>query len=146
MNHLLDARRVLVAMVALGLFALAARSVTDPDLWWHLRTGQLILRNHAVFHSDPYSFTRLGQPWVNHEWLSDVFLFAVYRVSGWGGLDCRLLGHHRRRFPLGISALSGTSLDRRGRHDLGRGGFDTPVGGAAAAAFPPAHQRVSAHP
>lgn len=86
MNRLLDARRVLVAIVALGLFALAARSVTDPDLWWHLRTGQLILRNHAVFHSDPYSFTRLGQPWVNHEWLSDVFLFAVYRVSGWGGL------------------------------------------------------------
>jgi hypothetical protein len=23
---------------------------------------------------------------VNHEWLSDVFLFAVYRGSGWGGL------------------------------------------------------------
>jgi hypothetical protein len=86
MNPLLDARRVLVGIVALGLFALAARGVTDPDLWWHLRTGQLILQNHAVFHADPYSFTRLGQPWVNHEWLSDVFLYAVYRVSGWGGL------------------------------------------------------------
>jgi hypothetical protein len=86
MNRWLDARRVLVAMVGLGLFALAARGVTDPDLWWHLRTGQLILGNHAVFHADPYSFTRLGQPWVNHEWLSDVFIFALYRVFGWGGL------------------------------------------------------------
>jgi hypothetical protein len=86
MNRWLDTRRVLIAMVGLGLFALAARGVTDPDLWWHLRTGQLILGNHAVFHADPYSFTRLGQPWVNHEWLSDVFIFTLYRVFGWGGL------------------------------------------------------------
>jgi hypothetical protein len=60
MNRWLDTRRVLIAMVGLGLFALAARGVTDPDLWWHLRTGQLILGNHAVFHADPYSFTRLS--------------------------------------------------------------------------------------
>lgn len=65
---------------------MAARAVTDPDVWWHLRTGQLILQNHSVFHTDPYSFTRLGQPWINHEWLSEVFLFGVYRVAGFGGL------------------------------------------------------------
>jgi hypothetical protein len=86
MHKLLDTRRVLVAIVALGVFALAARGLTDPDVWWHLRTGQLILRNHAVFHTDPFSFTRLGQTWVNHEWLSDIFIFWVYHAAGWGGL------------------------------------------------------------
>src|ERR1700680_2866732 len=86
MQNWLDARRVLIAVVGLGLFAMAARGATDPDLWWHLRTGQLILENHAVFHADPYSFTRLGQPWVNHEWLSEVLLFGLYRVAGFGGL------------------------------------------------------------
>jgi len=86
MNRLLDIRRVFVAIIALGLFVMAARSVTDPDVWWHLRTGQLILQNHAVFHTDPYSFTRAGQPWINHEWLSAVLMFELYRAGGTGAL------------------------------------------------------------
>lgn len=86
MRGLLEKRHVFLALLALGVFTLSARSVTDPDFWWHLRTGQLILRNHAVFHTDPYSFTRFGQPWINHEWLSDVLIFSLYRLAGWGGL------------------------------------------------------------
>jgi hypothetical protein len=86
MTELLSTRRVFVAVLALGLFTMAARGVTDPDVWWHLRTGQLMLQNHNVFHTDPYSFTRLGQPWVNHEWLSEILIFGLYRVSGFGGL------------------------------------------------------------
>jgi hypothetical protein len=72
--------------VALGLFAMAARNVTDPDVWWHLRTGQLITQTRAFLHTDPFSFTRHGEPWVNHEWLSDVLLYGLYRAVGWGGL------------------------------------------------------------
>ena len=86
MKQFLQARRVFVLILALGLFIMAARSVTDPDVWWHLRTGQLLLQNQNVFHSDPFSFTRFGQPWVDHEWLSQVLIFALYRGAGWGGL------------------------------------------------------------
>jgi hypothetical protein len=82
----LETRRVLVLLVALGLFAMSARSVTDPDVWWHLRTGELIIQTHSVPRADPYSFTRFGQPWVNHEWLSDVMIFTLYRWVGWAGL------------------------------------------------------------
>jgi len=86
MTRLLQTRRVCVAILALGLFTMAVRPLTDPDVWWHLRTGQLTLQNHSVFHTDPYSFTRFGQPWINHEWLSDVLLFGIYRLAGFGGL------------------------------------------------------------
>ncbi len=65
---------------------MAVRPVNDPDFWWHLRTGQLILQNHAVFHTDPYSFTRPGQPWINHEWLSELMIYGVYRAGAWAGL------------------------------------------------------------
>lgn len=81
-----ETRRVLVLVLALGLFAMAARNVTDPDVWWHLRTGQWIAQTHAVPHADTYSFTCRGKPWVNHEWLSDLLLYGVYRAAGWGGL------------------------------------------------------------
>jgi hypothetical protein len=85
-NSLLETRRSFVAVLVLGLFTMAARGVADPDVWWHLRTGQLIVQNHQVFHSDPYSFTRADQPWINHEWLSEVATYGVYRSMGWGGL------------------------------------------------------------
>jgi len=82
----LQTRRIFVAILAFGLFTMAARSVTDPDVWWHLRSGQLIVQTHRVFHTDPYSFTRFGQTWVDHEWLSQVLMFSLYRLAGWGGL------------------------------------------------------------
>jgi hypothetical protein len=84
--ELLQTRRVFVIIFALGIFTMAARGVGDPDVWWHLRTGQLMVQNHAVFHADPYSFTRFGQPWVNHEWLSQIIIFGLYQMAGWGGL------------------------------------------------------------
>jgi hypothetical protein len=83
---LFSTRRAFVAVLGLGLFTMAARGVTDPDVWWHLRTGQLMWQSRCLFHTDPYSFTRLGQPWVNHEWLSEILIFLLYRVSGFGGL------------------------------------------------------------
>ena len=86
MVSLLETRRVVVAILALGVFTMAARGVADPDVWWHIRTGQLILQHHTLFHADPYSFTRFGQPWINHEWLSEVLLFGIYRLAGFGGL------------------------------------------------------------
>ena len=65
---------------------MAARNATDPDGWWHLRTGEWIVQYHSFVHTDPFSFTRQGQPWINHEWLSDLLLYGIYRVAGWSGL------------------------------------------------------------
>jgi hypothetical protein len=82
----LSIRRVFVVVLFLGLFIMAARSVRDPDLWWHLRTGQYILETHHIPHGDVFSFTRAGEPWITHEWLTELLLFMVFRAAGFGGL------------------------------------------------------------
>jgi len=82
----LTSKRTFLAIVFLGILALSARSVSDPDVWWHLKTGQLIAQTRTVPHVDPFSFTRAGSPWVAHEWLTELFIYGVYRISGWGGL------------------------------------------------------------
>src|SRR5258708_13785851 len=54
--------------------------LADGDTGWHIRTGQWILENHSVPHTDLFSFSKAGQPWFAWEWLSDVvfaFLHAV---------------------------------------------------------------------
>lgn len=86
MNRILQTRSLFFLIVLFGIFVMAARPVTDPDLWWHLRTGQLIVQNHQLFHADPYSFTKAGQPWLDHEWLSQIVIFLIYRSAGYGGL------------------------------------------------------------
>jgi hypothetical protein len=65
-----------------GLLAMTARPATDPDLWWHLRTGQWIVKTGLIPHSDPFSFTRLGHVWVSHEWLSEVVFYELWRHGG----------------------------------------------------------------
>src|SRR4029077_14936197 len=65
-----------------GLLAMTARSATDPDLWWHLRTGQWIVETGHVPHSDPFSFTRAGHAWVSHEWLSEVAFYELWKHGG----------------------------------------------------------------
>jgi hypothetical protein len=82
----LTTKRTFLAVVFLGIVALSARSVSDPDVWWHLKTGQLIAQTRTVPHVDSFSFTRAGYPWVAHEWLTELFIYGIYRISGWGGL------------------------------------------------------------
>jgi hypothetical protein len=65
-----------------GLLAMTARNAVDPDLWWHLRTGQWIVETAHIPHSDHFSFTRAGQPWVSHEWLSEVVFYELWKHGG----------------------------------------------------------------
>ncbi len=63
-----------------------ALSVTDPDIWWHLRTGQWILEHHAFPHTDPFSSFAAGHPWQAYSWLFELLVFFLYRWLGLGGL------------------------------------------------------------
>lgn len=72
------------------LFFIAMKiPLNDPDLWWHLRTGQYVLEHGDVPKFDPFSFTspnplnesqRIG---LRGQWLGQVFL---YKVVDWWGL------------------------------------------------------------
>jgi len=75
-------RAVFAGILFFGLLAMTARNATDPDLWWHLRTGQWIVETGHIPHFDPFSFTRAGSPWLPHEWLSDVAFYELWRLGG----------------------------------------------------------------
>jgi len=73
----------LITLGAVFLIALAPR--LDTDLWWHLQDGMYVATRHAVATRDYLSFTFSGRPWTDHEWLSDLLLYACYRAGGlWG--------------------------------------------------------------
>jgi hypothetical protein len=63
-----------------------AEQCTDPDLWGHLHFGQGALLNHGPFRADPYSYSALGHPWLNHEWGTEVVMALFYNHFGVVGL------------------------------------------------------------
>jgi len=81
-----SSRRLLVFVFMLVIFAGAAQPITDPDFWWHLKTGQYIVETRSIPHTDIFSTLRFGSEWVTHEWLSEVFIYGVFRTLGYGGL------------------------------------------------------------
>jgi hypothetical protein len=76
------------AFLALALPTLAAMVVNLPtvDLAYHLRAGAQILDAHALPATDAWTFTALGQPWVDQQWGAQVILQAIYAIGGWSGL------------------------------------------------------------
>jgi hypothetical protein len=78
----LSLSNVFPVVLLLGLLGMTARPATDPDLWWHLRTGQWIVETGHIPHTDPFSFTRAGHAWVSHEWLSEVVFYELWKHAG----------------------------------------------------------------
>ncbi len=81
----MSVRRLFTLLFAIALFTMAVRETLDPDMWWHLRTGELILESGIPTH-DLFSFTVPEHEWVTHEWLSQAFMWVVYDVAGLSGL------------------------------------------------------------
>src|SRR5215470_8717684 len=78
---------VMLSMALAVLTVLTVRGrFDDPDMWWHLKVGEIIWTTHAIPHADEYSFTAANHAWVAHEWLSEVIIYAAYRAGGLTGL------------------------------------------------------------
>jgi hypothetical protein len=57
----------------------------DSDTFWQIKVGGWIMEHRAVPHSDLYSFTKFGAPWISTSWLSQVLYAAVHSQWGWAG-------------------------------------------------------------
>jgi hypothetical protein len=82
---------MLGALLVGATFTVVRGFSVDPDMWWHIRTGELILSTHHWATADPYSYTAAGAPWMSCEWLGDVVFAVVYRLGGLRGLEVLLV-------------------------------------------------------
>ena len=82
-------RGLLPLWVGAGIYALflaaGNRLLIDPDTLWQITVGQWISDHRAVPHTDVYSFTMRGQPWISTQWLAQVMYAKAYAAFGWSG-------------------------------------------------------------
>lgn len=78
---------VMLAGLLIALATFTARDrFDDPDMWWHLKIGQVIWTTRTVPTTDIFSYTTGHHAYVPHEWLSQCVLYAGYRLGGNSGL------------------------------------------------------------
>ncbi len=80
-------KRFYFYVIILLLLIMALRTPLDTDMWWHLRAGEETLSNRQVYSVDTFSFTRQGQDWLNHSWLSQVLMFLLFQTGGYLALS-----------------------------------------------------------
>lgn len=70
----------------------ALRPIMDFDFWWHLKTGELILRDKALLTRDPFNYTgdlvvkRQEAMFLNAYWLWQVTVAKLFGLFGFAGV------------------------------------------------------------
>jgi hypothetical protein len=116
---------VLVAMYSLPIvLCLRLAAVDDPDVWWHLRSGEWIMQHGAVPQTEPFSSFGAGKPWVAYSWFFEVLIVQLFHRLGLIGIMAYTIGmvtavtialHHLIRrlqvdFTLGVFLTSAASF------------------------------------
>jgi len=72
--------------IAAAGFVLAAplcfTPISNPDLGWHLSAGRYIVEHGAIPRQDFLSWTKLGQPWMDFEWGTQLLYLGLFQIGG----------------------------------------------------------------
>ncbi len=77
---------LLLAVLSALALSLGLAPITNNDVWLHLATGDWILNNREVPHTEVFSFVAAGRPYLAHEWGSELLLAGIYAAAGLAGL------------------------------------------------------------
>ena len=95
-SHVQDAVRIahwrvpwplaVAALFYLLLLILGNGLLNDPDTHWQIALGRWIMAHHQVPHSDVFSYTMHGKPWISSEWLAQVLYANAFAIGGWSAV------------------------------------------------------------
>jgi hypothetical protein len=74
--------RLLFVAVLGWMFLACVFPLVDTDIWWHLRTGELILERGELPYSDWFTFTDAERPWIDLHWGFQLLVALLHRVGG----------------------------------------------------------------
>lgn len=80
-------KKLFGASAVIALFFLAFKAPLDPDLFWHIKTGELMWQYKIIPDIDWYSYTMSDFAWIDHEWLTELIMYAIKNTFGWLGLS-----------------------------------------------------------
>ena len=73
---------LLFAAGALLFLSFGYTEMAGSDMWWHVAAGRELLQTKTLWMVDDWSYSALGEDWLNHEWLSDILFYAWVSLGG----------------------------------------------------------------
>lgn len=64
------------------VFLAGCTCLRNTDLWWHLRTGQLILERGALPQTDWFTYTEPQASWIDLNWLWQLLCVGAWNAGG----------------------------------------------------------------
>ncbi|HEY2251621.1 MAG TPA: hypothetical protein VGH74_11195, partial [Planctomycetaceae bacterium] len=74
--------RILFYGLLLWTFLSVCYPLVDTDFWWHLKTGEWILKEGTVPQVDLYTFTEESTTWIDLHWGFQILITWLYRLGG----------------------------------------------------------------
>lgn len=60
--------------------------IVDPDLWWHITVGRLIIGHGEIPSSEHWNRFALGDPWIAYSWAPEIIFAFIDTYFGDRGL------------------------------------------------------------
>lgn len=100
---------LLLSSLLTAAFVWSCSPMQGFDIWWHLKTGQLILDQKTFPFVDWYTYSDASAPWIDLHWGFQLLAVAAYRV---GGVAALVLG---KAALITVAVGIGVSATRRHR-------------------------------
>jgi hypothetical protein len=78
----ITAGQLIVMAAFIVILCVIVRRGGDPDIFWHLITGQWMVDNHQVVSQDLFTFTVTGKQWIDPEYTTEIIAYLLYKVGG----------------------------------------------------------------
>jgi len=72
----------ILTFLLLWTFLIGCVHMTSFDIWWHLRTGQLILERGVLPQTDWFTYADWDKPWIDLHWGFQLIVTALHAAGG----------------------------------------------------------------
>lgn len=76
----------LLILLFLSVFIISLFKIYESDAFWHLKSGEYIVKNLSVPKTDPFTINGENKQWANTYWFFEVITYFIYKLSGFTGL------------------------------------------------------------
>jgi hypothetical protein len=74
--------QLLVVAAFVVILCVLVRRGGDPDIFWHLVTGQWMVDHHRIVSQDLFTFTVAGKQWIDPEYTTEIIVALVNKLGG----------------------------------------------------------------